>query len=266
MKTFKKVCHMFVHTIDPVLIEFGIFQIRYYGLIYVIGFILAYMMLSWLIPRTGIKLSKDQISDFVLYLAVGALLGARLLYATVYQPLYFLTYPVEIFFIWQGGLSFHGGLLGAWCAGYLFCRKHHIDVWRMADLSVIPLALALALGRIGNFINAELVGRITSVPWCVEFPSADGCRHPSQLYASVKNLILFFAVFAIYLRTELKSGYLFAYFLVGYGTARFFIEFFRQPDVQLGFIILGLSMGQILSIIVVVLGIYVLHLRRRTVA
>ena len=221
-------------------------------------------MLSWLIPRTGLKLSKNQISDYVLYIAIGALIGARAIYVIIYHPSYFLTYPLEAFYIWQGGLSFHGGLLGGVCAGYLFCRKHHVDIWRMADVSVIPLALALALGRVANFINAELVGRVTSVSWCVEFPTADGCRHPSQLYASAKNLVLFFTILILHLKTELKSGYLFAYFLIGYGTARFIVEFFRQPDMQLGFILFGLSMGQLLSIAVIAIGVYVLHLRRGT--
>ena len=160
---------MFFHNINPVLLEIGRFQIRYYGLLYAIGFIIAYFMISYLAKRKKLPITKDDVADFLLYEILGVVLGARLVYVFVYNPLFYLQNPFEIAAVWHGGLSFHGGLTGAIIALYLFCRRKNIEFYDLADIAVIPVALALALGRIGNFINAELYGRITNVQWCVYF-------------------------------------------------------------------------------------------------
>jgi len=157
--------------------------------------------------------------------------------------------------VWHGGLSFHGGLIGAAIAGFIYTKKKKISFYDIADIIVMPLALGLALGRIGNFINGELYGRITNVPWAVKFPDAEGFRHPSQLYESIKNLIIFFALWVIKDK-NLPKGFMFWLFVIMYSALRFMVEFFRHPDEQLGFIIGFLSMGQVLSIVMFVIGIF----------
>src|SRR3989344_4724407 len=246
---------MFTHTINPVLASIGPFQIRYYGIFFVSGFIIAYFLLSYLAKRKKISLAKDDISDFLVYVIIGTILGARLVYVLVYNFPFYLQKPYEIIAIWHGGLSFHGGLIGAAIAGYYFCKKKKISFYTLADIAVIPLALGLALGRLGNFTNGELYGRITNLPWGVKFQDAEGFRHPSQIYEALKNLIIFFTLWIIKDKT-LPKGFMFWLFVVMYSALRFMVEFFRQPDEQLGFIIGFLSMGQVLSIVMFVIGIF----------
>jgi len=249
---------MFTHTINPVLASIGPFQIRYYGIFFVSGFIIAYFLLSYLAKRKKISLAKDDISDFLVYVIIGTILGARLVYVLVYNFPFYLQKPYEIIAIWHGGLSFHGGLIGAAIAGYYFCKKKKISFYTLADIAVIPLALGLALGRLGNFTNGELYGRITNLPWAVKFQDAEGFRHPSQLYESLKNLIIFSALWLIKDKS-LPKGFMFWLFVAMYSALRFTVEFFRQPDPQLGFIIGVLSMGQLLSIIMFAVGIFFLY-------
>jgi phosphatidylglycerol---prolipoprotein diacylglyceryl transferase len=243
---------MFNHSINPVFWEIGPFQIRYYGLIYVIGFFLGYILLRRLVKENHIHISKEHILDYIIALAFGSVIGARLFYCIVYNLLYYFSRPWEIIYIWQGGLSFHGGIIGASIAVILFCRKHKLKILQIADMTVIPLAIALSFGRIGNFINGELVGRLTTVAWCFEFPSAEGCRHPSQLYESIKNMFIFLTLWNIRGK-KLKHGTLFGIFIVMYSGLRFGIEFLREPDIQLG-LIFGMTMGQILSLIMLIFG------------
>ena len=246
---------MFIHNIDPAILHLGPLEIRYYGLIYIIGFTLAYFIMQKTSKIKGFD--KDAILDYLFYIAVGAIIGARLFYVIIYNPMYFIPRIWESLFIWQGGLSFHGGLIGALISGVIFAKKRKIDLLKLMDITVIPLALGLMLGRIGNFINGELVGRVTDVSWCFRFPNHDGCRHPFQLYESVKNLVIFFILW--HLNTKnLKKGTLFGVFLVMYSTLRFFIEFVREPDVQIGYLY-GLTMGQILNIIMFIAGIIWLY-------
>src|SRR3989338_10889466 len=183
---------MYIHDINPILLKLGFLEIRYYGLFYVIGFILTYFMLDWLAKKKNIALTKDDIADLLLYTVIGMLAGSRLFYALVYNFAYYLENPLHIFAIWEGGLSFHGALIGIIIAGYAFCRKKNFDFYTLADIVVIPVSLALMLGRIGNFINGELYGRITDLPWGVKFKDAEGFRHPSQLYEAFKNMVMFF--------------------------------------------------------------------------
>lgn len=249
---------MFIHNIDPVLLSLGPLQIRYYGLFWLIGFVMAYFLLIHLAKRKELSITKDDIADLLLYIIVGTVLGARIFYIFVYNLPFYLTNPFEMLAIWHGGLSFHGGLIGAVIGGILYSRRKKVDFYEIADIIVIPLALGLALGRIGNFINGELYGRITDVPWAVKFPDAEGFRHPSQIYASFKNLIIFFALWSIKGK-KLPKGFLFWAFVVMYSVLRFAVEFFRAPDTQLGFILGPFTMGQILSIVMFSIGVFFIY-------
>ena len=249
---------MFIHNIDPVLLRLGPFEIRYYGLFYVIGFVIAYFMISYLAKKKELSLSKDDIADFLLYVILGTVLGARIFYIIFYNLPFYLSNPFEMLAIWHGGLAFHGGFIGASIAAFYFCKKKKIDFYEMADITVIPLALGLALGRIGNFTNGELYGRIVNAPWAVKFPDAEGFRHPSQLYESFKNFVIFFTLWAIKGK-NLPKGFMFWLFVVMYSALRFIVEFTREPDEQLGFIISFLSMGQVLSIIMFAIGIFFIY-------
>ncbi|MBI2653716.1 prolipoprotein diacylglyceryl transferase [Candidatus Woesearchaeota archaeon] len=255
---------MFYPNINPVLLEFGPLQIRYYGLFYALGFIIAYFLISYLAKIKQLNLTKDDIADFMMYEIIGIVLGARLIYVIVYNPLFYLQNPLEAFAIWHGGLSFHGGLTGAIVAGYLFCKKKKIEFYDLADIAVVPIAAGLALGRIGNFINAELYGRITEVPWCIDYSKnqfvqnlPSGCRHPSQIYSSIKNLAIFAALWVLKGK-KLPKGFLFWSFVTLYGLFRTIVEFFRQPDEQIGFLFNYFTMGQLLSFPLFLLGIYML--------
>ena len=255
---------MFFHNINPVLFEIGPLQIRYYGLFYALGFVIAYLTLPYLARIKGLKITKDDVADFLIYMIIGVVLGARLIYVIFYNLPYYIQNPSEIIVLWHGGLSFHGGLFGAFIAGYLFCKKKKIDFYDMADIAVVPVALALALGRIGNFINAELYGRITGVPWCVDYSTnkfvenlPGGCRHPSQIYESIKNLVIFAALWFIKDK-KLPKGFMFWSFVTLYGLLRTIMEFFREPDGQIGFIFNYLTMGQLLSIPLFLAGCYML--------
>jgi phosphatidylglycerol:prolipoprotein diacylglycerol transferase len=248
---------MFIHNIDPVLLSIGPFEIRYYGLFYFIGFIMAYFLISHLAKKKELSINKDDVADLLLYLIVGIILGARFFHVFVYNPSYYLANPSEIIAIWRGGLVFHGGLIGAIIAGLYFCKRKKTDFYELADIAVIPLALGLALGRIGNFINGELYGRLTDVSWAVKFPDAEGFRHPSQIYESFKNLLIFFTLWTIKDK-KLPKGFMFWLFIVMYSVLRFIMEFFRQPT-EYGFIISFLTIGQIFSIIMFSVGIFFIY-------
>ena len=249
---------MFYHNINPILLKLGPFEIRYYGLFFVLGFVITYFMLIYLAKKRQLPLTKDDISDFLLYEIIGIILGARIIYVLVYNLKFYIINPLHILAIWQGGLSFHGGLIGAVIAGFIFCRKKKINFYELADIVVIPLALGLALGRIGNFTNGELYGRITNVSWAFKFPNVEGFRHPSQIYASLKNLFIFIVLWNAK-NIKLPRGFLFWLFVTLYSFLRFVVEFFREPDIQLGFFFGWLSMGQLLSIIMFTIGFYFLH-------
>ena len=249
---------MFIHNIDPVLLSIGPFEIRYYGLFFVVGFIIAYFLLNYLVKRKEIDLTKDDIADLLLYVIVGVVLGARIFYVFIYNLPFYLSNPLQIIAVWNGGLSFHGGIIGAAIAAFYFTKRKNIDFYTIADIAVITVALGLALGRLGNFTNGELYGRITDVPWSFKFQDAEGFRHPSQIYASFKNLLIFFTLWVIKDK-KLPKGFMFWLFVIMYSIFRFTVEFFRQPDPQLGFIIGFLTMGQILSIIMFLVGIFFLY-------
>ncbi len=244
---------MFYDNISPVLLKVGPIEIRYYGIIYALGFIIGYLFLKYQGKIRKINLNEQQLDTFLLHIIIGVLLGARIFYIIFYNLQYYFHHLLEIFFLWNGGLSFHGGLLGGTFALYIFCKKNNIKFLDMADILSMPLAIALALGRIGNFINGELYGRITTLPWGVKFKGVEGFRHPSQLYESMKNLVIFSALWSLR-KKNLKRGTLFALFLMMYAVFRFLIEFVREPEVYVG----SFTMGQVLSIPLFIIGAYIL--------
>ncbi len=251
-----------IHLLDPILLQLGPLQIRWYGVLYVLGFILGYFILIRLAKEKKLSLSKDDIGDLIFYLILGVVLGARIGYIVFYNFGYYLSNPLEILALWHGGLSFHGGFFGAMAAIWLFSRKKKLHFYEISDMVVVPAALALALGRIGNFINGELYGRITNVSWCVDYSQnphmvekVEGCRHPSQLYESLYSFVMFVALYLLN-KKNLPRGVLTWGFVAIYGLFRTLAELFRQPDAQVGFLLGGLTMGQLLSVPMLIVGVY----------
>ncbi|MBW2980770.1 prolipoprotein diacylglyceryl transferase [Candidatus Woesearchaeota archaeon] len=254
---------MFYHNINPTLFRLGPFEIRYYGIIYALGFIITYFFLLYFVREKKLKLKKEDVVDFLFYEIIGIIIGARLFYVFFYNLRFFVGNPLEIFMLWHGGLSFHGGLVGAAIAALIFCRKMRVEFYDLVDACVFPVALALMLGRIGNFLNGELYGRITSVPWCVKFKDAAGCRHPSQIYESFKNLLIFgflwFSKDKKFKGKKLPKGFFFWSFVILYAVLRFIVEFFREPDLQLGFIFGALTMGQVLCVVMFGVSVWFMY-------
>jgi phosphatidylglycerol:prolipoprotein diacylglycerol transferase len=242
--------------IDPVLIRIGPVEVRWYGLMYLLGFVCAYLIIRSELKRKNGPIPVASADDLLFYLIVGLLIGARLGYGLFYNLGAYLATPWEILMIWHGGMSFHGGLMGMVVAGFLFARGRDAPFMELADIGALAAPIGLMLGRIGNFINGELYGRITTVPWGIVFPGGgDLPRHPSQLYeAFFEGPVLFAILWWLRVRTK-RPGQVLGAFLLGYGIFRFCIELLREPDPQLGFIIEGLTMGQILCLFMIAGGI-----------
>jgi len=242
--------------IDPVLIHVGPFAVRWYGLMYVVGFLLGYFLLLKLSQREEYDLTKQEVGDLLYFCIAGLVLGARLGYCLIYNFSYYVHEPLKIFAVWEGGMSFHGGLAGAAIAGWVFAHRRHKSLLMIADLGAVAAPLGLFFGRIGNFINGELYGRVTSMPWGMVFPGAGNLpRHPSQLYEAFFEGLILFCILIWLSRKRHPRGFLMASFLTGYGVFRFFLEFFREPDPQIGFVVGPFTMGQILCSIMVAAGI-----------
>lgn len=251
-------------SIDPVFLRLGPLQFRWYGLMYLISFVIAYFIIRRQAEKRQLPLDSEGVADMIFYMAVGVVLGGRLGYVLFYDLAAYLAHPLQIFAIWQGGMSFHGGLLGVAIAGILFARKSDIPYIQLADLAALVAPVGLGLGRIGNFINGELYGRPTDVSWGIIFPEGGPLpRHPSQLYeAFLEGFVLFFLV-RLVARYLPKPGSAMAAFLAGYGLFRSFVELFRQPDSQLGLFFGSVSMGQILSLPLFFAGLVMLLLLYR---
>ena len=242
--------------IDPVIFQIGPLAVRWYGLMYLLGFVAAYMLIRHLVRLRNLALDKNAVSDLLFYGVLGVVLGGRLGYVLFYNPLQYLSRPLDIFAIWQGGMSFHGGLLGVVIASLIFCRRRKLPVLLTGDILVTSAPVGLGLGRLGNFINGELWGRVTDHPWGMVFPGGGVLpRHPSQLYeAFFEGLVLFVILYLLH-RRKVTAGIPFFSFFIGYGLFRFLIEFVRQPDAHLGFLWGGATMGQLLSLPMVVFGL-----------
>ncbi len=235
--------------IDPVAINLGTIQIRWYGIIMAFGFLLAYFISQKLAKYRNI--SKQDMSDYFIYFIISSIVGARLWAVILNYQNY--TNILEIFAVWNGGMAIHGGIAGAALATYYFSKKRNIHFYDIADIMVIPTALGLALGRIGNFINQEFYGKPTSLPWGVYFDNIEGKRHPSQIYESLKNLLIFGITLKLFLFKKLKRGTIFWTFILLYSLLRFSVEFFKDMPT-----FLNLTYGQIISIPLIIISIIML--------
>jgi len=250
--------------IDPVAVKIGPLAIRWYGLAYIVGLLLGWRYTVWLAgqPRfnpAGSRPNAKDLDDFLFWAMAGVLLGGRLGIVLFYKPSEYFADPISIFKIWEGGMSFHGGLLGVILAMILFARHIRIPFFCLADVVACATPIGLFFGRLANFVNGELWGRITDVPWAMVFPGAGpDPRHPSQLYEAGSEGLILFAVLATLAQiaaVRTRTGLLSGLFLIGYAVARSTCELFREPDSYLGFIIGGISMGQILSFPMLLAGI-----------
>jgi phosphatidylglycerol:prolipoprotein diacylglycerol transferase len=246
----------FVHNINPTLIDLGPVEIRYYGLVYVIGFIVVFLYLKHLVKHKRLLLTEEEIYDLIFYLMIGVLVGSRVVHCLVWEPSYYLAQPWKILYIWEGGMAYHGGLLGVLVATYLFWRRKEVrkkvSLAKLADYLAIPSTLMLAFGRVANFINGELPGTVTNVSWCWQFPEYEGCRHPQQLYAAAKRFLVF-GILVLLNRRKHKDGFIVWNMVWMMGLGRFVIDFWRDEAT-----LLGLTAGQYLSIVMILLGGYVL--------
>lgn len=261
--------------INPNIIEIGSFQLRYYGLMYLIAFFLTYILVLYRIRNEDYEYSKETIQDCFVWGIVGLIIGARLGYVLFYNFEYYLNHPLEVIFPFDfgggfryvgiSGMSYHGGAIGVLLASIVFCRRHKINFWRFGDLFCPAIPLGYTFGRIGNFINGELYGRVTTVPWGMYFPLDPylRLRHPSQLYEAFFEGILLFTFLWIIRKRKYFEGFLFSLYLIGYGLVRFFIEFLRDPDPQLGFVLWSFTMGQALCIIMILCGIGVIIIKKK---
>lgn len=240
------------HNLNPVFLELGPLEIRYYGIVYVLGFFFSVFWLQYWRKQGELKLSSDEIWDFTFYCMIGVIIGARL-FMVFWDPEIYLKNPLELFMLWNGGMSFHGALVGIVTAGLIYCKKKKIPFFKMADLLSVPTMFALALGRVANFINGELVGRTTKMWWCMEFPPHDGCRHPSTLYAATKRFLitgwLTFLSFTS-LRKRFSPGFIFWNFVFWDGLGRIIVDIWREDPY-----LLGITLGQWFSVIMVAIAL-----------
>jgi len=253
---------MFINNFDSVAFQILSLEIRWYSLAYIVGIIL-----GWLYCKK--KLIKDQhildlFDDFITYLIIGVIIGGRLGYILFYNLKYYLENPFEILMVWNGGMSFHGGLIGVIIVSKVFSNKHKVNQFIFLDLVAVSAPIGIFFGRIANFINSELIGRVTDLPWSVQFVLVDNLkRHPSQLYeAFLEGIILFFLLRYFFKKNYLHSpGKISALFLIYYSFFRFFSEFYRSPDPQIGYLILNLTLGQLISVFFLITGTFLFYLK-----
>lgn len=255
--------------INPVLIHIGPLQVRWYGLMYVFGFLAAYLLVRYQAKKFNWQEMERHLDNLNMTIMLGVILGGRLGYVLFYNPGYYLHHPLGILATWQGGMSFHGGCIGVVLAGLIYCRRNALDFWKTADLYVVTVPIGLGLGRIANFINGELYGRVTAQPWGMIFPGAGPLpRHPSQLYeVFLEGIVLFFLLWLNkekpwQMKTNWPHGTMLVLFLFFYGTFRFIVEFVREPDPQLGILFLGMTMGQLLSLTMIASALVLYTIRR----
>lgn len=254
---------------NPVAIQLGPLAIRWYALAYIVGIILSWRLLRRLVQRTPEVATTAQVDDFVSWATLGVVVGGRLGYCLFYQPTVYFAHPLSILEVWTGGMSFHGGMLGVAIAVYWFCRHHKIPILGFADRLAVCAPIGLGLGRVANFINGELWGRPAPdwLPWAMIFPNGGPVpRHPSQIYqALLEGVLLFLLLFLLSRRESIRArfGLLTGSFLMGYAVARITGEFFREPDAFLGFLWFGATMGQLLSIPMLIAGLWLVVWRLR---
>lgn len=264
------------HNINPEIVSFPLFgiefSVRWYGLLYVISFIIAYFLYRPFLKKKEVEIDRDKYESLLFYVMLGVILGGRLGYILFYNFRFYMACPLSIFAVWEGGMSFHGGALGVLIAGLLFTRRHKLPFYKMADAAVPIAAIGLGLGRLGNFINGELWGKVTRLPWGMIFPDGGKLpRHPTQLYEMLGEGLILFLITWYILKKDCKDGLGFWSFIGGYGIIRFLVEFVRVPDDiafyrDFGFIFGFMSIGQFLSLLMILasaIGTYTLY-RRKT--
>ena len=253
---------MFINNFDPVAFQIMSFEIRWYSLSYIFGIIIGWILCKKiLIKNTNINQKFD---DYITYLIIGVILGGRLGYIIFYNLNYYLNNFFDIFKIWQGGMSFHGGLLGVIVASILFAKKNNQDPFLYLDLVSLVAPIGIFFGRLANFINSELYGKVSDAPWSVIFIKVDKLsRHPSQLYEAILEGIILFIILMLFKKKNYltKPGLISGLFLIFYSIFRFFVEFYRVPDEQLGYIVFNLSTGQVISLVFAVTGIILFYLK-----
>lgn len=265
--------------IDPIIFSLGPFHVRWYGLMYIIGFIACYLLVSYQARKFKWDRLLEHLDNLNIAIVAGVVLGGRLGYVLFYNLPYFLHHPLEIFATWQGGMSFHGGALGVLIALGIYSRRHDLDVWKIIDMYTVTAPIGVGFGRIGNFINGELFGRTTDVPWGMVFPYGGPLpRHPSQLYeAFLEGVVLFIVLWSLKGKPWQKDqdgkhlslwphGSMTALAMMLYGFFRFLVEFVREPDAHLGTVFLGMTMGQVLSAVLIAAGIILWTVRKRKAA
>ena len=247
--------------IDPIIFSIGPVSLRWYGTMYLIGFLAAMFMANKAADRSNGLWTREQVSDLLFYGFLGVILGGRVGYVLFYQFEYFLSDPLYLLEIWQGGMSFHGGLLGVTLAVLIFARKTNKSFLSVGDFIVPLVPIGLGMGRLGNFINAELWGRQTDVPWAMVFPTdaLQVPRHPSQLYEFFLEGVVLFIILYVVTRKPRSLGLASGTFLIGYGIFRSIVEFFREPDAHLGLYFSFISKGQILSIPMILIGLFIIY-------
>ncbi len=257
--------------IDPVIFSIGPLYVRWYGLMYVLGFSASYFLVRRQIQALGYKQLEENFENLNLVLILCVVLGGRLGYVIFYNLDYYLTHPLEIPATWSGGMSFHGAVIGLSAGGWIFCRRKQLNFWKSADIYIVTIPIGLGLGRIGNFINGELYGRTTELPWGMVFPYGGPIpRHPSQLYELLlEGILLFLILWPLRNKPHAPGsswphGSLLALFLILYGIFRILVEFFREPDSHVGYLFDILTRGQVLSFMMILGGCLIWWARGRT--
>jgi len=251
--------------IDPVFLRIGPVQLRWYGLMYMLSFILGYFILKRLANKRKLSLSSDDLYDLLFYLILGVMIGGRLGYVVLYDLHNYLLQPLSILAIWQGGMSFHGGFIGVLVAVAWICKRKGWNFREIADLVCVGIPIGLGLGRLGNFINGELFGRPTNVAWAMVFPDGGSVpRHPSQLYEAILEGLVLFLILSWMYRKNLPPGTVFGGFLFFYGLFRFVVEFFREPDAHIGLDVGPFTRGQLLTVPILVAGLVMMFIYARS--
>ena len=256
---------MFINNFDPVAFQVFSIEIRWYSLAYIFGLVIGWIYCKKVLIKK--EIIKNLFDDYISYVIIAIILGGRLGYVLFYNFSFFLKNPIEILMIWNGGMSFHGALIGIIAASYLFSKKNNIDIFILLDLVAITAPIGIFLGRIANFINGELVGKITNTDWGVVFLNFDNnFRHPSQLYEAIlEGVILFLFMNFIFFKKNNKIGTCSYMFLILYGSFRIISEFFREPDIQLGYILKPMTMGMLLSAFMILAGIIIYFKKRNEI-
>jgi phosphatidylglycerol:prolipoprotein diacylglycerol transferase len=252
------------HWINPVLLELGPLQVRWYGLMYVVGFLLGGQILKYLAKKKFWPIDAKEVDKYITYLIIGMFIGARTFYVFIYNWDYYSENLLELLAVWKGGLSFHGAVVGMCTATYIFAKKHKLHFFQIADCMAVAGSPGLFFGRMGNFINGELYGRVTDSPLGILFPGAGPYpRHASQLYEGILEGLFLAWILYVVMNKQKFYGVVSAFFLFGYGASRFVVEFFREPDPQLGYYFGFLTMGQILCLCMFPIGMYFILLSNK---